>query len=191
MALSLFQYLVIGLITAAVLIPIVRWFWKRFDLPSKRAIAYFLRKEEEEQEQQMWASIEAKVEAEKHAQRDFEMKQKAKQVASGKILDDEESESAWASLGIDVPIQPVEREEAPPVILEEENSESEEQVEEPDWELVERLEKLSEPVEGVPEAPDLDELEENHSLENSEEESESEKIGVTESSWWEDSWANN
>jgi len=191
MALSLFQYLVIGLITAAVLIPIVRWFWKRFDLPSKRALAYFLRKEEEEQEQQMWASIEAKVEAEKHAQRDFEMKQKAKQEASGKILGDEESESAWASLGIDVPIQPVEREEAPPIMLEEESSESEEQVEEPDWELVERLEKLSEPVEGVPEAPDLDELEGNQSSEISEEKSESEEISGTESAWWEDSWVDN
>jgi hypothetical protein len=191
MALNLFQYIVIGLITAAVLIPIVRWFWKRFDLPSKRAIAYFLRKEEEEHEQQMWASIEAKVEAEKHIQRDFEMKQKAKQEASGKILDDDESESAWASLGVDVPIQPVEREEAPPVILEEESSESEELVEEPDWELVERLEKLSEPVEGVPEAPDLDELEGNQSSEISEEESKSEERDETESSWWEDSWASN
>jgi len=188
MALSLFQYLVIGLITAAVLIPIVRWFWKRFDLPSKRAIAYFLRKEEEEKEQQMWATIEAKVEAEKHAQIEFEMKQKAKQEASGKSLAEDESESAWASLGIDVPIQPVEREEAPPVVLEDESSKSEEAVDEPDWELVQRLENLSEPVEGVPEAPDLEKMNENQSSEISDEETMSKESEEKGSSWWEDSW---
>ena len=188
MALNLFQYIVIGLITAAILIPIVRWFWKRFDLPSNRAIAYFLRKKEEEEEQQMWSTIEAKVEAEKQVQREFEMKQKAKQEASGKVLGEDESESAWSSLGIDVPIQPVEREEVPLISLEDELLESEEIADEPDWELVERLEKLTEPIEGVPEAPDLDELQENQLSEISEEESEFEETDEKESSWWEDSW---
>ena len=188
MALNLFQYIVIGLITAAILIPIAKWFWNRFDLPSKRAIAYFLRKKEEEEEQQMWSTIEAKVEAEKQVQREFEMKQKEKQEASGKSLAEDETESAWTSLGIDVPIQPVEREEAPSVSLEDEPSELEETVDEPDWELVERLEKLSEPVKGVPEAPDLDKLNENQLSESSEEESESEGVEEKESSWWEDSW---
>ena len=64
MALSLYQYLVIGFVTAAILIPIVRWFWKRFDLPSKRALKILQRQEEDEKERAMWAMIEAKVEAE-------------------------------------------------------------------------------------------------------------------------------
>ena len=38
MALGLFQWIGIGLFVALVLIPLVRWFWKRFDMPSKFAI---------------------------------------------------------------------------------------------------------------------------------------------------------
>ena len=38
MALGLFQWIGIGLLIALVLIPLVRWFWKRFDMPSKFAI---------------------------------------------------------------------------------------------------------------------------------------------------------
>jgi len=164
MELSLFEYLGIGLAIAIVLIPIVRWFWKRFDLPSKRAVALMEREAEEGHEKAMWASIEAQVEAEKHAVREFEMKQKAKQESAGRKLDEAESDDAWTKLGIDIPMQPVAKVEAPPVVLSnpvEEVPEDEEptiQVEEPDWELVERMEKLSNPHEGVPEAPDLNVL---------------------------------
>ena len=47
----------------------------------------------------------------------------------------------------------MERNVAPQVIIEKE-------IEEPDWELIEKMSKLSEPVEGVPDAPDLDKLSE-------------------------------
>lgn len=164
MELSLFEYLGIGLAVAIVLIPIARWFWKRFDLPSKRAVALMEREAEEGHEKAMWASIEAQVEAEKQTVREYEMKQKAKQDSAGRTLDDAESDDAWIKLGIDIPIQPVAKVEAPPVVLSkpvEEVPEEEEptsQTEEPDWELVERMEKLSNPLEGVPEAPDLNVL---------------------------------
>jgi hypothetical protein len=164
MELSLFEYLVIGLAVAIVLIPIARWFWKRFDLPSKRAVALLEREAEEGHEKAMWASIEAQVEAEKQTVREYEMKQKAKQDSAGRTLDDAESDDAWTKLGIDIPMQPVAKVEAPPVVLSkpvEEVPEEEEptsQTEEPDWELVERMEKLSNPLEGVPEAPDLNVL---------------------------------
>jgi hypothetical protein len=178
MELSLFEYLGIGLAVAIVLIPIVRWFWKRFDLPSKRAVALMEREEEESHEKAMWASIEAQVEAEKQAVREFEMKQKAKQDSAGRTLGDEESTDAWTKLGIDIPMQPVAKVEAPPVVLSnpvEEVLEDEKltsQVEEPDWELVARMEKLSDPVEGVPEAPDLSVLDNEQMNEPVEEESE-------------------
>ncbi|MCS5526013.1 MAG: hypothetical protein NZ737_02910 [Candidatus Poseidoniaceae archaeon] len=164
MELSLFEYLGIGLAVAIVLIPIARWFWKRFDLPSKRAVALMEREAEEGHEKAMWASIEAQVEAETQAVREYEMKQKAKQDSAGRTLDEAESDDAWTKLGIDIPIQPVAKIEAPPVVLSkpvEEVPEEEEptsQTEEPDWELVERMEKLSNPLEGVPEAPDLNVL---------------------------------
>ena len=161
MALSLFEYLGIGLAVAIVLIPIVRWFWKRFDLPSKRAVALMKREAEESHEKAMWATIEAQVEAEKQVVREYEMKQKAKQESVGRTLDEEESTDAWTKLGIDIPIQAVAKVEASPVVLSNpveevpEGEETSSQVEEPDWELVSRMEKLSYPLEGVPEAPDL------------------------------------
>jgi hypothetical protein len=189
MALSLFQWIGVGLGVAIVLIPTARWFWKKFDQPSKRSLEIMKRHEEDAEEAEVWAGIEAQVEAETAAKREFEMKQREKQERSGKSLDEDTSANAWTKLGVDVPIQPVEREEAPPVILEKaiEESDSDDEVEfeetpdvpdvpdeaeepeepdeadEPDWELVERMSKLAEPVGGVPAAPDLDELSDEES----------------------------
>ena len=69
-------------------------------------------------------------------------------------------------MGIDTPIQPVERVEAPPVVSEKSESTIEltmdnalkldNKPDAPDWELVEKMSNLDKPVEGVPEAPDLD-----------------------------------
>ena len=67
MALGLFQMIGIGLAIALTLIPIVRWFWKRFDMPSKFAMEVLRRKEIEAEEAEMWAGIEAQVEAEETA----------------------------------------------------------------------------------------------------------------------------
>ena len=170
MALGLFQMIGIGLAIALVLIPIVRWFWKRFDMPSKFALEVLRRKEIEAEEAEMWAGIEAQVEAEETARREFEMKQKEKQERAGKSLDETQSAEVWNKLGIDVPIQPVEREIAPPIVAEKETEVIELTLdnalkpskgpEEPDWELVQKMSKLDRPVEGIPEAPDLDSLSE-------------------------------
>ena len=170
MALGLFQLIGIGLAIALVLIPIVRWFWKRFDMPSKFALEVLRRKEIEAEEAEMWAGIEAQVEAEETARREFEMKQKEKQERAGKSMDEAQSAEVWNKLGIDVPIQPVEREIAPPIVEEKETEVVEltldnalkpsQTPEEPDWELVQKMSKLDKPVEGIPEAPDLDRLSE-------------------------------
>ena len=172
MALGLFQLIGIGLAIALVLIPIVRWFWKRFDMPSKFALEVLRRKEIEAEEAEMWAGIEAQVEAEETARREFEMKQKEKQERAGKSMDEAQSAEVWNKLGIDVPIQPVEREIAPPIVEEKETEVVEltldnalkpsQTPEEPDWELVQKMSKLDKPVEGIPEAPDLDELKKSH-----------------------------
>ena len=157
----------IGLAIALILIPIVRWFWKRFDMPSKFALEVLRRKEIEAEEAEMWAGIEAQVEAEETARREFEMKQKEKQERAGKSLDETQSADAWNKLGIDVPVQPVEREIAPSVVEQPEaevmdltldNALKSNNPDEPDWELVQKMSKLDKPIEGIPEAPDLEEL---------------------------------
>ena len=161
MELTLFQWIGIGLVIALILIPIVRYFWKRFDLPSKRAQELLKQREEEAIESRMWQSVEAQVEAEKQIAREIEMKRKENQEKSGKSLSKGESETAWAALGIEAPIQPVERNVVSQVSTQsDENSERDSvQVEnnqqEPDWELIEKMSNLDKPVEGVPEAPDL------------------------------------
>ena len=168
MALGLFQIIGIGLAIALILIPIVRWFWKRFDMPSKFALEVLRRKEIEAEEAEMWAGIEAQLEAEEVARREFEMKQKEKQERAGKSLDETQSAEVWNKLGIDVPIQPVEREIAPQIVEKKETEAIEltldnalkpsKSPDEPDWELVQKMSKLDKPVEGVPEALDLDSL---------------------------------
>ena len=161
MELTLFQWIGIGLVIALILIPIVRYFWKRFDLPSKRAQELMKQSEEEAIESRMWQSVEAQIEAEKQIAREIEMKRKENQEKSGKSLSKGESDSAWAALGIEAPIQPVERNVVSQVSTQsDENSESDSvQVEnnqqEPDWELIEKMSNLDKPLEGVPEAPDL------------------------------------
>ena len=169
MALGLFQWIGVGLAVALVLIPTVRWFWKRFDMPSKFAIEIFRQRKKDEAESRMWASIEAKVQAEEDERQALELRQREKEERAGKSLDPEQSAEVWNKLGIDTPIQPVEREVAPPVtIIKEEGIELTmdnalnlgKTPEAPDWELVEKMSNLDKPVEGVPEAPDLDILSE-------------------------------
>ena len=161
MELTLFQWIGIGLVIALTLLPIVRYFWKRFDLPSKRAQELMKQSEEEAIESRMWQSVEAQVEAEKQIAREIEMKRKENEEKSGKSLSKGESDSAWAALGIKAPIRPVERNVVSQVSTQsDENSESDSvQVEnnqqEPDWELIEKMSNLDKPLEGVPEAPDL------------------------------------
>ena len=166
MALSLFQWIGIGLFVALILIPSVRWFWKRFDMPSKFAIETMRQQKKDAAEARMWSSIEAKVQAEEDARQALEIRQREKQESAGKSLDAEQSADVWNKLGIVTPIQPVERVEAPPVVLEKSETTIEltmdnalkldNKPDAPDWELVEKMSNLDKPVEGVPEAPDLD-----------------------------------
>ncbi len=168
MALSLFQWIGIGLFIALVLIPSVRWFWRRFDMPSKFAIETLRQQKKDAAEARMWATIEAKVQAEEDARQELELKRKQNEERSGKSLDAQQSADVWNKLGIDSPIQPVERNEAPPVVADTKEEvieltldnalKIENKPDAPDWELVNKMSKLDKPVDGVPEAPDLDTL---------------------------------
>jgi len=64
---DLVRLLVTGLVLAAILVPIVRWFWSRFDRPTEAQIAYDEERARQKQEARMWAQIEAKMRADEAA----------------------------------------------------------------------------------------------------------------------------
>lgn len=64
---DLVRLLVTGLVLAAILVPIVRWFWSRFDRPTEAQIAYEEERARQKQEARMWAQIEAKMRADEAA----------------------------------------------------------------------------------------------------------------------------
>ena len=134
-------------------------------MPSKFAIEIFRQRKKDEAESKMWASIEAKVQAEEDERQALEIRQREKEERAGKSLDSAQSAEVWNKLGIDTPIQPVEREVASPVAIPKEEGinltmdnalKLGKTPEAPDWELVEKMSNLDKPLEGVPDAPDLD-----------------------------------
>ena len=64
---DLVRFLVIGLVVAAVLVPVVRWFWKRFDRPTEAQLEFEEAKQKKREEERMWRQIEAKMRAEEAA----------------------------------------------------------------------------------------------------------------------------
>ena len=64
---DLVRFLVIGLVVAAVLVPIVRWFWTRFDRPTEAQIEFEEAKQKKREEERMWRQIEAQMRAEEAA----------------------------------------------------------------------------------------------------------------------------
>ena len=161
MALSLFHWIGIGLVIALVLIPVVRWFWKRFDMPSKLAIESLKRRKQEAKEAELWEKIESQIEYEKRNQKDFFDRQKMKEDNSGKSMNAVEAANAWSKLGVNSPLVPVKKPQKIETKISVESlskdiTHSRYSVEEPDWELIKRMSELSEPVDGVPKAPDLE-----------------------------------
>ena len=161
MALSLFHWIGIGLVIALLLIPVVRWFWKRFDMPSKFAIESLKMRKQEAKEAELWERIESEIEDAKRDREDFFDRQKMKEDNSGKSMNAVEAANAWSKLGVDSPLEPVkkaERIETKTSVesLSKDITHSQNSVEEPDWELIKRMSELSEPVDGVPKAPDLE-----------------------------------
>jgi len=99
---DLVEGLVTGLVIAIILIPIVWWFWKRFDRPSDELIEYQEAKAKQKEEAQMWAQIEqdmrnqeqAAKQAAANALAKIEARKRAESIKSVDVA------NAWSSLGM-------------------------------------------------------------------------------------------
>lgn len=104
--LPLVQWLLIGLAIAIVSLPLVRWFWKRWDKPTPEMIAHDEEQREQVAEARVWAAMEAKIDAEAVKKHEWAEIQMAKAVAliKAKPLDEVSASKAWDALGVDEPI---------------------------------------------------------------------------------------
>ena len=146
----LIQWLLVGLAIAIVSLPLVRWFWRRWDKPTSEMIAHDEEQREQVAEERVWAAMEAQVDAEVTKKHEWAEIQMAKAVAlvKAKPLDEVSASKAWDALGVDEPIiistapevdvsdlldqeQTMIESEEPPVESEEPPVESEEKVEVP------------------------------------------------------------
>ena len=102
----LVQWLLIGLAIAIVSLPLVRWFWKRWDKPTPEMIAHNEEQIEKAAEARVWAAMEAKIDAEVAKKNEWAEVQMAKAVALAKAkpLDEVSASKAWDALGVDEPI---------------------------------------------------------------------------------------
>ena len=99
---DLVEGLVTGLVIAIILIPIVWWFWKRFDRPSDELIEYQEAKAKQKEEAQMWAQIEQDMrnqeqvakQAAANALAKIEARKRAESIKSVDVA------NAWSSLGM-------------------------------------------------------------------------------------------
>ena len=102
----LVQWLLIGLALAIVSLPLVRWFWKRWDKPTPEMVALKEEKREQNAEARVWAAMEAKIDAETIKKHEWAEVQMAKAVAlvKAKPLNEVSASKAWDALGVDEPI---------------------------------------------------------------------------------------
>jgi len=107
---DLVRLLVTGLVLAAILVPIVRWFWSRFDRPTEAQIAYEEERARQKQEARMWAQIEAKMRADEAAaeQAAAEARYRMELEARAKGADRTQISGAISALGSEE-LQPVMR----------------------------------------------------------------------------------
>ncbi len=162
MVLSPFQWIGIGLTIALVSIPIVRWFWKKFDMPSKLAMDVIRRDKIESREIEIWGEIENQQNMIEPIGGKLKI-DKISDDGSVNLLDKDQTAIAWSKLGIEKPLQPVEKTVSALEVSEESKSfeepEKESYADAPDWELIKKMSELSSPIQGVPSAPDLGSLE--------------------------------
>ena len=103
---SLVQWLLVGLAITVVSLPLVRWFWKRWDKPTSEMIAHDEEQREQVAEARVWAAMEVKLEAEatkKHEWAEVQM-EKAVALVKAKPLDEVSASKVWDALGVDEPI---------------------------------------------------------------------------------------
>ena len=102
----LVQWLLVGLAIAIVCLPLVRWFWKRWDKPTPEMLVRDEEQREEVAEARVWAAMEAKIDAEVAKKNEWAEIQMEKAVAlvKAKPLNEVSASKAWDALGVDEPI---------------------------------------------------------------------------------------
>ncbi len=99
---SIVSWLVGGLVFAIIGVPLVRWFWFRYDKPTPEMLEAQRQQKEMHAETKVWMKMEAKL-AQEQAKRDEiqEMRRrKAMEAARAKPLDDDSAAMAWQALGM-------------------------------------------------------------------------------------------
>ena len=188
----LVRWLLGGFILSLLFIIVARWFWKRYDKPSEAALEWQKEQEEKRKERKVWESVEMQMrreaeEAERKAA--FQIKREVA-ASSGTAPDAKTVAKAFESLGTtplpgtqqgidteqEIDDSDVENVEDLVKVRQDawdgaEHSDQDEP-QEPDWELVDRLKRIAEsdeteeiPHPELPHAPTLPDL----SLDDSEE----------------------
>ena len=99
---DLVEALITGLVIAIILIPIVWWFWKKFDRPSDQQIEYEEAKAKQKEEAQMWAQIEKEMRDQEKVAKEAASKALAKIDARKRAdaVNSVDVANAWSSLGM-------------------------------------------------------------------------------------------
>jgi len=99
---DLVRFLVIGLVVAAVLVPLVRWFWARFDRPTEAQLEYEEAKRKKREEERMWRQIEAQMRAEEAAAEEAaSLARKRAELAAQAAPRSSDVQAALGALGIE------------------------------------------------------------------------------------------
>ena len=196
---ELWDTLTTGLVLSLVFIAISYLFWKRYDKPTPLMIERQEEKERLKEERDTWRQVEAKMQAEKEeAERrkaDEERRQEA--LARSQVPTEAKVTEAWKSLGVspsgpktfeakgedaNAALRPLDQSgigekitgdedvlSAPALAQVRQDKGVQPGAEEPDWELIEKLEEIAGKddivVPDVPEAPDLATLQSSHNNE--------------------------
>ena len=99
---DLVEALITGLVIAIILIPIVWWFWKKFDRPSDEQIEFEEAKAKQKEEAQMWAQIEKEMRDQEKVAKEAASKALAKIDARkrAEAVNSVDVANAWSSLGM-------------------------------------------------------------------------------------------
>ena len=187
---ELWETLTTGLILSLLFIGVSYLFWKRYDKPTPLMIERHEEKERLKEERKTWRQVEARMRAEQEEaelKAAYE-RRKAEERARSVVPATSEVKDAWKSLGVAAPeaatfeakgedanadLRPLDQTDLGEVAASDDdvlNAAELVQVrqdkgvqpgaEEPDWELIEKLEEIAEKddveLPDVPEAPDLD-----------------------------------
>lgn len=187
---ELWETLTTGLVLSLLFIGVSYLFWKRYDKPTPLMIERQEEKARLKEERQTWREVESRMRAEQEEAEltaAYE-RRKAEERARAVVPASVEVKDAWKSLGVSDPepttfetdgkdanaaLRPLDQSALGATVVSDEdvlNAQEPVQVrqdqgvqpepEEPDWELIEKLEEIAEKDEivlpDVPEAPDLD-----------------------------------